>query len=126
MHAMDPRQESEKLIKKLLTKKEKHEARQWLSGAPRGITRFIGEMDPDASAGYIRNLYDLGAEEILVVEISESPNRKLESADTLILKLPNKPSMRAAIFEAESTRVTQMGLDPETDYEQDHLLIWFD
>ena len=46
---MDSRQESEKLVKKLLAKKQKHEAWEWLSGAPRGVTRYIGEMDPKGS-----------------------------------------------------------------------------
>ena len=116
----------QKLVGKLLKRKDKHEALGWLTGAPKGIDRGISEMDNRESIAYVRHLYKLGVEELDVVKIDSSPDGELQSSDNLIAKLPDDPRKRKAIFAAEGKRTVEMGYDPYADSGQRYLWIWFD
>lgn len=115
---------NDELATKLLKSKDRVEALQWLTGAKAGVHRNIGEMTERQSSAYIRRLYRHGATEVFVVQIGV--NREFESTDTLILTLPDDPTARKAIFDAEGDRTEKMGYEREEDHGQRHLLIWFD
>lgn len=116
--------DEDEIVSELLKRKDKIEAIKWLTSAPAGVHRNVGEMTNEESVAYVRNLYKLGAREVAAVKLST--NRKYESTDTLILTLPNDPSARAMIFESETERVEEMGYDEEPDMGQRYLLCWFD
>ena len=103
---------------------DKVEALAWLTDAPAGVHRNIGEMTNPESVAYVRRLYKLGATEVVAVDIGV--NRNYESTDTLIATLPQNPKTRKAIFESEGERAEEMGYEMEPDAAQPHLFIWFD
>lgn len=56
-------------VLELLKQKDKVEALNWLTSAPRGVHRNVGELTGEESVQYLRNLYELGVLEILAVKI---------------------------------------------------------
>lgn len=108
----------------LLKSKDKVEAMRWLTGAPSGVHRNIGEMSNADSIRYVRSLYDLGARKVVAVHIGI--NRNYESTDTLVVTLPDHAAARKAIFDSESQRAEEMGYEEEADVGQKYLLSWFD
>lgn len=108
----------------LLKSKDKVEAIDWLTGAPKGVHRNVGELTHEDSVRFVRRLYKLGAPEVVVVEIGV--NATYESTDTLIAMLPKEPVARKAIFDSEGERAEEMGYEQEPDVGQKYLLVWFD
>jgi len=119
-----PQYDENEFIRKLLKRKDKHEALSWLTDAPARVDRGIGEMDNLLSVAYVRHLYKLGVSELVVVEIAK--NKNLESTDSLVATLPKDPKKRRAIFTSEGQRTIKMGYDATEDHGQSHLFIWFD
>lgn len=111
-------------VVELLKSKDKVEAMKWLTTAPTGVHRNIGEMTNEDSIRYIAHLYDLGAREIVVVKIGA--NGRYESTDTLIATLPEKSAARKAVLASEAERLEEMGYEQVADVGQKHLLLWFD
>ncbi len=111
-----------KFVQQLLANPDKEEALKWLGrGGPR---HYVGELTHDASVALVQRLYELGAIEVVVVEIRS--NAGLASTDTLITTLPNDPPARQSIFKWNNDRVYHMGGDPDMDRGQRHLLVYFD
>ena len=117
---------TQEMVRDLLKREDKHEALAWLTSAPKGVHRGISEMDNRESIAYVRHLYKLGVEELIVVKIDATPDGELESSDNLIATLPKDSRKRKAIFAAEGKRTVEMGYDPYADSGQRHLWIWFD
>jgi hypothetical protein len=112
------------IVLKLLRQKDKREAANWLTTAPKGVHRNIGEMTHEDSVKYIKDLYQLGAREIVAVNIGI--NGMYESTDTLVATLPDKPAARKAIWDSEEKRVEEMGYEMEPDVGQQYMFLWFD
>lgn len=108
----------------LLKRKDKSEAIKWLTGAPKGVHRNVGELSNADSIEYVKKLYTLGAREVVVVKIGV--NGKYESTDTLIATLPSEPPARKAIFASEVKRVKEMGYEKDPDVGPKYLFLWFD
>jgi len=101
-----------------------NEALRWVADAPPEVIRFIGEMPTRESIAYIKKMYKLGATEIFVIDIDA--NGKYESASRLSASLPSDRNKRAAIFDAETDRVEEMGFEMESDTGQETIFLWFD
>ena len=74
------------IVMELLKRKDKSEAIKWLTGAPKGVHRNVGELSNADSIEYVKKLCTLGAREVVVVKIGV--NGKYESTDTLIATRP--------------------------------------
>lgn len=115
---------SEEFIRKLLKRKDKAEAMTWLRGHNSAPYRNIGEMTNENSIEFVRQLYDFGAIEIVVVDIARNP--PFESTDSLVVTLPDRPALRGAILEFSNRRALEMGLEEVQDLGQQYLFVWFD
>src|SRR4051794_23591656 len=62
----------EQLIKQFLSG-TKAAALEWLRAGDDNSFRNLGEMGADESLAFVQRLYDLGAEQVLAVEIDEYP-----------------------------------------------------
>jgi hypothetical protein len=99
------------------------EASAWLRD-PRGAgMRTLGEMDPDASIALVDQLYGLGAGEVLAVEIEDGGAAGAETANHLLVRLPQDAKARARLFEVENQYAEDEGFDGETDRGQEFLYI---
>ena len=116
----------ERVIKSLLRKKDKTEALRWLSAASKGVLRTIGEHTPEDSISFISELYEIGAVEVLAVNIRISPNGRVESTDTILVALPPGVKARKQLFDWNLARLEKMEMAAPVDFGQSHLLIWFD
>lgn len=110
-------------VRSLLRRKDKVEALKWLTSASGGVYRNIGEMTDKESVAYVRKLYKLGAEEVVVAELQR--NGEYESTNNVVLTLPDDRSARRAIFEFETDRVEEMGFEQDPDTGQKYLWCWF-
>jgi len=113
--------EEEKNLRRLA---ERPEARAWLrgEGALAGLAgnRFAST---DAGLAYVDRLYSAGAERVVVGEIAS--NDPGPYVDSLIVRLPQDPCLRHAIFEIQFAEGTSSGL-PACDIGQQTMFFWWD
>ena len=122
---MHDREHTECLIAKLLRKrKDKFEALSWLKASTDKSKRNLAEFTPKQSIKWIQQLYARGATEVWAVRIGRNP--PYESIDTLIVTLPDDPGARLAVFRWTNAQAMSDGFDPDEDYGQRHLYVWFD
>ena len=110
-------------VRKLLKRKDKVEAIKWLTSAPAGVYRNIGEMTDKESISYVRKLYKLGAREVILAELQLG--EVYESTNNVLITLPENRSARRAIYEFETDRVEEMGFEQDLDSGQKYLWCWF-
>jgi len=110
-------------VRKLLKRKDKVEAIKWLTSAPAGVYRNIGEMTDKESIAYVRKLYKLGAREVILAELQLGG--EYESTNNVLITLPDDRSARRAIYEFETDRVEEMGFEQDPDIGQKYLWCWF-
>lgn len=111
---------------------DRFEARAWIANNPNAIgAPFAGNrfMRQEALA-FVDNLYALGAVRVDVTNIfSETWRIEQEGgpyADTLIVRLPDAATQRAAIFAVAAREASQEGLERPVDSGQDELTLWWD
>ena len=120
----ESRQKISDLIDKLIRNKDKHEALAWLRGSKTGSYRYISEWTNKKSVAWIKTLYEAGAPEAWAVEFAR--NAGYESITVLIVMLPTDGVVRAKVFDFANAQIQAEGFDPEDDYGQLHLYLWFD
>ena len=111
------RQKHQNFINEFLRKPNYEEARQWLAGDE---NRFIGEMTPEASREWIGEGYQAGAIKILAVDIAD------DTTNCLIVELPPKGKKRERVFRWSNQRAQSDGFDPDLDWGQNELFVFFD
>lgn len=104
-------------IAELRAKPNQAEARQWLAGNER---RFLGEMAPEASREVIEQGYRVGAVKITAVDIQD------ETTNCMIVELPPKGVKRRKVFEWNNEIAQSSGFDPDADWGQNELFVFFD
>ena len=86
--------------------------------------RTLGEMDLVGSRTLVEKGHAAGAQKIIAVAI-ETDEEKNETTNHLIVEIPVKDSKRKRVFEWVNELAQQSGFDPETDWGQAELLIFF-
>jgi hypothetical protein len=119
------RSKHDEFITKFRANPNQAEARQWLATGPAGAIRTLGEMDLDGSLEVVEEGYTAGAQKIIAVNI-QSDNEKNETTDHLIVEIPAKGLKRKRAFEWVNELAQQSGFDPEDDWGQGELFIFFD
>ncbi|HXB57929.1 MAG TPA: hypothetical protein VNU95_00080 [Candidatus Acidoferrales bacterium] len=112
----EERKQHDELIAKFRTQHNRGEARQWLAGDE---NRNIGEMTSEESFETIEDGYKAGAVKISAVDIKE------ESTNCLIVELPLKGIKRKKVFEWNNELAQSSGFDPDEDWGQNELFVFF-
>jgi hypothetical protein len=111
------REQYNEFINKFLRKPNRGEARQWLKGDE---NRWLGDMTHEDSVELIEEGYKAGAIKIIAVEIAD------ETADRLIVYVPPAGPKRQRVFEWHSIVAQKCGWDPNDDWGQNELFVFFD
>ncbi|SRR6266536_5561832 len=112
-----------RLIKQFLTGKTA-EALEWLRGGSETSFRNLGEMETEESVEFIERLYDLGAEQVLAVEIDEYPEG--ENTGHLLVKLPADDHARVKLFAFEREHAESHGFEGTLDEGQEYIYLKLD
>ena len=121
--AAEARRQREEGYRALLRRKDNVEAMEWLRGSTPKSVRSIGEHSTEQSIAMVEHLQNLGAKRVIVA--GRQTNKPYESADQLMVELPDDSKRRQRIFRWNNQRLREMGFDPEDDYGMKHLLVWF-
>jgi len=113
--------DDEQFVERMLAS-DRAEARQWLGAAP-GAVRYLGELEPDASLELVERLYELGAAEVLAVEIEREPGSEDQTTNHLLVRLPLNLAARARLFAFENEHAESEGFDGEADRGQEYLYL---
>jgi hypothetical protein len=113
----EERKQHDALILEFRAKPNHSEARQWLTD---NENRNLGEMTPEASREVIDNGYTAGATKIMAVGVTD------KSTNHLIVELPTVLSKRKRVFEWNNILAQNSGFDPDDDWGQNELFIFFD
>ena len=125
--AADARNEHEQLIHRLLADPTKREALQWLKDDERGGNRTIGACaTTQDSMKFVREIYDLGAEEVVAVNVHARPKGVGERTGKLVVALPQSPKRRRAIFDWCKGQGDSLGFTPDPDHGESHLFLLLD
>ena len=109
----------------LLESPKSKEALAWLQG---GLpdSRTLGELPTTkASLSLAKELYALGAVQVIAVEIVTYDSGE-ENTGKLIILLPGDRVARVKIFSWNAKHARKMGFDPDVDAGQKHLLVMLD
>lgn len=115
--------EYRQFVKQLLAS-EKAEALEWLRAGSVDSSRNLGEMEADQSTEFVPRLYDLGAEQVLAVEIDEYP--KGANTGHLLVQLPVDDAARERLFAFEREHAESHGFDGEPDEGQEYVYLKLD
>jgi len=118
------RKKHDAAIAKIRAKPNQVEARQWLSTCPAGAIRTLGEMDGEGTRETVEDGYGAGAQKIIVVGIQADDIG--ETSDQMIVELPANGPKRRRVFEWANELALQSGFDPQEDWGQEILFIFFD
>jgi hypothetical protein len=125
--AADTRNEHEQLILRLLADPTKREALEWLKDDKDAGYRTIGGCaTTQDSMKFVREIYDLGAEEVLVVNVHRRPKGAGERTGKLVVALPKNPEHRRAIFDWCKGHGDSLGFTPDPDHGESHLFLLLD
>jgi hypothetical protein len=121
------RTEHEQLIQRLLSDPTKSEAMDWLQSARTGENRTIGACETNQdSVELVREIYNLGAMEVFVVNIHPSSKGRGERSGKLVVALPQNPKQRSAIFGWCKRQGDSLGFTPDPDQGESHLFLMLD
>jgi len=107
---------------KLLAEKPHREARAWLAEDRPADMRNLGEQSPDESRRIVEDLYGRGAVDVQAVGIDKAPDG--QSANILIVRLPDLPEKRRGLFALGDDLASSQGFDGTPDVGQHHLFLW--
>jgi uncharacterized protein YeaO (DUF488 family) len=113
----DEQAKHDQFITKFRSKPNQKEARQWLA---ENENRNLGELAPEDSRELIEEGYKAGALKIIAVEIQDN------STNCLIVELPPKGIKRKRVFEWNNELAQNSGFDPDADWGQNELFVFFD
>ncbi|MCI0539175.1 MAG: hypothetical protein L0Z50_28540 [Verrucomicrobiales bacterium] len=118
--------EHDQLIERLLRDPRKSEAIKWLEGARDGQRTLGRHRTAGTSAKLVRNLYGLGASEVLAVQIQPGRNGDGQHTGKLVVKLPQEAERRKAIFGWCQEQGDSLGFSPDLDRGESHLFLLLD
>jgi hypothetical protein len=125
--AADARNEHEQLIVRLLADPTKREAMEWLNDDRGGGKRTVGSCATNQdSMKFVREIYDLGATEVFVVNVHSRPKDAGERTGKLVVALPQNPKHRRAIFDWCKGQGDSLGFTPDPDRGESHLFLLLD
>jgi hypothetical protein len=125
--AADARNEHEQLIVRLLADPTKREAMEWLKDDEDGVSRTIGAFPTNQdSMKFVREIYDLGAQEVFVVSVHSRPKGVGLRTGKLVVALPQNPKYRRAIFDWCKGQGDSLGFTPDPDHGESHLFLLLD
>jgi hypothetical protein len=125
--ATDTRNEHEQLILRLLADPTKREAMEWLKDDRGGGNRTIGACATNLdSMKFVREIYDLGAQEVFVVSVHSRPKGAGERTGKLVVALPQNPKHRRAIFDWCKGQGDALGFTPDPDHGESQLFLLLD
>jgi hypothetical protein len=109
----------------------RYEARSWLrvnlNPYPFASNRFDNKA---ATVAFVDSLYQLGADTVYVLNVSQEPDRIREEggpyADALLVRLPGERTVRDRLFAIQAREARREGLDPDPDRGQRYLYFWWD
>jgi MORN repeat protein len=110
------REQHNKFIAEFRAQPNQAEARQWLSV---NGNRNLGEMTPEESLQVIEDGYKAGAIRITAVDIQD------ETTNCLLVDLPSKGLKRERVFEWNNELAQESGFDPDDDWGQEELFVFF-
>jgi len=103
------------------------EAMGWLKSERPGESRTVGACETNVdSLEFVQKLYDLGASEIMAVNIHPHPNGAGARTGKLVVPLPQNQEQRIAIFEWCQLQGDSLGFTPESDQGESHLFLLLD
>lgn len=118
-------EEQDIFIHKLLDNPHKAEALAWLKDGGDDSFRNLGELETtEESIALVQHLYDLGAVEVLAVEIDIYPEG--QNTGKLVITLPDASEARKKIFAWGGEQVASLGFAPEQDVGQKQLFVGLD
>jgi hypothetical protein len=110
------RKDHDEFIQKFRADPSQAEARQWLASDG---NRNIGEMTPEGSREFIEEGYKAGATKILAVEIQD------ETTNCLVVELPLNGVRRQRVFAWNNQNAQGSGFDPDEDWGQKEVFVYF-
>ena len=117
----------EQLIHRLLSDPAKVEAQEWLKSEGTGKSRTVGACETNRdSLAFVQEIYDLGALEIVAVNVHTKPTSTGERTGKLVVTLPHEPRQRRAIFEWCKRQGDSLGFTPDADHGESHLFLLLD
>jgi hypothetical protein len=125
--AVQARTEHEQLIDRLLADPTKQEALEWLGGGVTGESRTVGGCETNHdSIEFIREIYNLGASEIIAVNVHRHRKSAGERTGKLVVTLPQDQKQRIAIFDWCKRQGDSLGFTPDLDQGESHLFLLLD
>jgi hypothetical protein len=119
--------EHEHLIQHLLGDRKKAEALDWLKGNNPKDERTIGACQTNRdSIKLIKEIYALGALEILAVGIHRKPHGSGQRTGKLVVKLPPDAKSRKSLFAWCKRQGDSLGFTPDPDRDESHLFLLLD
>ncbi len=119
--------EHEQLVARLLNDSGSHEVVSWLSRGSPNEGRTVGRFaSSDESLKFVKSLYELGALEILAVQIERHFESKTQHTGKLVIKLPTGLDTRQAIFDWCRQQGESLGFSPDPDRGETHLFLLLD
>jgi hypothetical protein len=118
--------EHDALIRKLLSDPTKTEALSWLRADNQ---RTLGGCPSNStSIKFIREIYALGAEEVLVVRVRKQKKSQgnFEHAGKLVARLPDSKTDRQRIFDWCRQQGESLGFSPDADGGERYLFLLVD
>ncbi len=126
-HSNQAQAEHEQLVGRLLSDPAKKEAVEWLKDGSLEDKRTVGGFETNRDAlKYVQAIYDLGALEILAVQIQSLPKGNGQRSGKLIVKLPSSPEARRAIFDWCRKQGDSLGFSPDPDRGETYLFLLLD
>lgn len=96
-------------------------AREWLSESPGDVGRTLGELDHAASVVLVDLLHDLGAVEVLAVEIQADDFLPAQTTNHLVVVLPTDAAPRARVIDFARRFARRQGFTSEGEWGQSHV-----
>ena len=119
--------EYEQLIRRLLGDPTKREALEWLKDDNGGGNRTIGGCaTTQDSMKFVQEIYGLGAEEVLAVNVHPRLKGAGERTGKMVVALPKNPKHRRAIFDWCKRQGDALGFTPDPDHGESHLFLLLD
>src|SRR6202521_5119934 len=119
--------EHDKLIERLLLDPHKREAIEWLKGGTLDERRIVGAFETGKdSIGFVQEIYDLGAEKIVAIQIHAAKNGIGQRTGKLVVTLPTSSDARRAIFDWCRRQGESLGFSPDSDRGESHLFLLLD
>jgi hypothetical protein len=116
----------ERFIAKLLKDRNKAEALAWLSGGAAGSFRNLGELETnEESVALVREVYALGAVQVLAMEI-DSYDGADGNSGKLVIELPEDEAARGRVFAWCARQGEKLGFEGDEDFGQRYLFVMLD